>query len=354
MASAPYLIFKLHRSQYAVPSSLVQRIIWLPELTPLPESPSSIVGVVNLRGRLVAVMDLCERMGHRKQPYHMDDSVIILDVGGRLLGIIVNEVQQVRNIAEEEMEASPSAFPSPSSISGAEPGVHFLAGVAKIGDEIAMLLDVDRLLDSLAEVPSEDFAADQPESPAADADDFFCPHATPRERAIFRARASKLRQSLARRVGNDIMPLAVVGLNGEYFGIDLSIVRRFSRLQAVTPVPCCPRHVVGQMNLRGDVLTVVDIRAALEMPPEAANNLSALDGSKVVVVQTDFLQVGIVVDDVFDVVHLQPSQLCAVPAARSRGEEYLQSMAPYGDNMMGIIDLPKILHQGSLVVNQEV
>jgi len=352
MASAPHLIFSLHGSLYAVPALAVREIIWLPELTPLAQAPFSIVGVVNLRGKVVPIVDLNVRLGQGRQPCRVQDSVIVLEEAGTLIGIIVNEVRRVRSIAEAEMEAAPSSL-SPGR--GEEPAARFLAGVAKVEDDIIMLLHLENLL-RLPGNPG-DMAPAEPEGerPAPAAERSFCPEATPEERAIFRERARSLRQPLASQDFAGLIPLAVVGLNGEYFGIDLEIVREFSVLRAVTPVPCCPEYVVGQMNLRGDILTLVDIRAALNMPfTNVHNGTSDNPTGKVVVVQTDALKVGVLVDDVFDVRNLQPSEIHAVPAAaQSLSEEYLKGTAPCGAKMLSILDLPKILTQGALTVNEE-
>lgn len=349
----PHLIFSLHPSLYAVPALVVKQIIRLPEVLPLPEAPSYIVGIINLRGRVVPVMDLGVRLGHARRALQVDDSLIVIETDGALLGIIVNEVRQVRSMAEHETEEPPMAgFPG-----GVESGSRFLAGVAKIGGDVVMLLSLEHLFGLPVEelIPKSGLGAECLDDRDANAAGDFCPQATPKERATFRARAHKLRQPLSTGDKDGLMPLAVVGLSGEYFGIDLGAVRRFSALRAVTPVPCCSDHIVGQMNLRGEVLTVVDIRAALRMQQtNLAGERSAATKSKVVVIQSDSLHVGILVDEVLDVVNLQPAQVRPVPTGRLRGEEYLTGMAPYGDGMMGILDLPRIFDQGSLVVNQEV
>ena len=94
----------------------------------------------------------------------------------------------------------------------------------------------------------------------------FFQHAAPWEREILLERARSLASNLEERSASQHIPLAIVGLGGEYFGVELATVREFTDLQRITPVPCCPSFIVGDMNLRGDILTVVDIRQALQMP----------------------------------------------------------------------------------------
>jgi purine-binding chemotaxis protein CheW len=78
-------------------------------------------------------------------------------------------------------------------------------------------------------------------------------------------------------------------------------VREFTDLQRIIPVPCCPDYIVGDLNLRGDILTVVDIRQALQMPV-----VEAAPTAKVMVVPLGDSLVGVLVDQVFDVFDLGP------------------------------------------------
>ncbi|HEX8235563.1 MAG TPA: chemotaxis protein CheW [Abditibacteriaceae bacterium] len=355
MTTEPHLIFALHGSPYAVSALAVCEIIPLPELIPLTELPPYVAGVINLRGKVVPVIDLNLRMGQARQPYRVQDSVIVLLDGATLVGIIVNEVCRVRGIAGEEVEP-PLAL---SLGRNDEPVACFVSGVAKVDDDLIMLLHLENVLrlpgvGPLAEPDEERI------NPTRTAEHCFCPQATPEERVVFRARAQGLRQPLANHDSSGLMPLAIVGLNGEYFGIDLAIVREFSTLRSVTPVPCCPPHVVGQMNLRGDILTLIDIRSALQMPLASTRkgNSNGSPGNisgQVVVVQSGAVLAGVLVDEVFDVVNLQPAEICAVPAAvRSQSVEFLKSTAPYKERMLSILDLPKILTRGALTVNDEV
>ena len=89
----PHLIFTLRGGVYAVPASAVREILWLPELTPVEESPRYVAGVLNLRGRIVPVIDLNVRFGHAPRPYHLEDSVILFEWEDAIAGLIVNSVR---------------------------------------------------------------------------------------------------------------------------------------------------------------------------------------------------------------------------------------------------------------------
>ena len=90
--------------------------------------------------------------------------------------------------------------------------------------------------------------------------DLYCPNATPGERSIFRQRADNLRQPLeSLNVTSKLMTLAVIGFGNKYFGLDLELVQAFTDITDFTPIPCCPNYIVGNMNLRGEIVTLVDM-----------------------------------------------------------------------------------------------
>ncbi|HEV8717582.1 MAG TPA: chemotaxis protein CheW [Candidatus Binatia bacterium] len=343
MVSHPHLLFRLNNSVFAVDALAVREIIRLPELTPIEEAPGFFVGVVDLRGRILPVMDLDLRFGRARRPYHIQDYIVVLEWEQILTGLIVNEVLDVRNIAAQEI------VPKPAYGQVTERESSFIAGIAKLDQGLAMLLHLERLLSwpgNAMTLSIQDAASlpAQPGEPAA------MRIGTPEETALFRERARSLRQPIEMHDREGLMPLAVVGLNREYFAVDLAVVREFTELREVAPVPCCPPHIVGQLNLRGDILTVVDIRAALTM--SSAGTSAA---SKIMVVEVKDLVAGVVVNEVWDVVYLQPSWITAGPiGARSSGAEYVKGTAPYGEKMVSLLDLAKILTCDDLVVNEEV
>lgn len=337
----PYLIFSLDGSRYGIEAFWVQEIFFLPELTPVAEAPRDIVGIFNLRGRILPVMDLNIRLGQRAREYKLSDSIIVLELQEFQIGIIVNEVHDVQNIFSEDITSEISyGRKIPREYH------HLINGVAKIPDGIVMLLDIEQLIDSspVIELTNEE------ENSALTEQRVFCPNATPEERAIFRSRAENLMLPSARQDFTGLIPLAVVGLNGEYFGIDLEIIREFTDIRQITPIPCTPPHIVGNMNLRGEILTLIDIRGVLNLPP---NGIEAT--SKAMVLHVDDIVAGVVVEHVYDVTYLNPKEITPIPTAvHSSNDEFLRGTAPYRDKMMTLLDIPKIFAKGDLIVNEEV
>lgn len=366
VAEVPHLICTLHSALYAVEADRVLEIFSLPELTPVEELPDYIAGVVNVRDTIAPVVDLHRRFGRPPEPYHLDDVVVLLSVGDRqLLGIIVNEVQDVQFISPAAVEAAPPLSPN---------GRHaprFVTRLAKVGDDIVMVLDHARLT-SDAENDAAMLAAEAdagatnppalhagngaagnhspPPAPAPRAPQEFWPDAPAATRAVLRARARHLAPSAEDKdVGNRV-PLAAIKLGGEYFGIDLDLIQEFSNPRKITPVPCCPPHIVGQINLRGNIVTLVDIAPVLHLA-------SAPDSTatKVMVVQIDSQRVGVPVDDVADVFSLQRDDIADVPAtAKAGGSEFLKGAAAYGGQMLSLLDLRSVLTKGGLLVNETV
>ncbi|MBD1936621.1 chemotaxis protein CheW [Microcoleus sp. FACHB-68] len=349
MENKSYLIFELNGSRYGVEAFCVQEIFFLPELTPITDAPRDIVGVVNLRGNIVPIMDLEVRLGHRTREFQLSDSVIILDLQGFQIGIIVNQVQEVLDLVAEEVSTELLYGRKISDNSH-----NFLSGVAKMAGGIVMLLNAKNLVyysDTVEALIPEKIPKSAQETEAFLATQrVFCPHATPEERAIFRLRAENLMLSTSRQDFAGLTPLAVIGLNGEYFGFELELVREFTDLRKITPIPCTPAHIIGNMNLRGEIITIIDIRSLLNLSVAGSST-----NAKAMVIHVDDLVAGVTVDEVFDVMYLQPSDMRPVPAAvHSSNDEYLRGTAPYREKMMSILDMSKIITKGELIVNEEI
>ena len=341
MDSIPILIFDLDGARFGVDATRVLESIWLPELTPVEEAPPWIVGVFSLRGRIVPVADLHLRFGHPARSYSPGDRVVVLDTARVPLGVIVNDVIEVIDLARTAIQ------PPPQFDGAAHGAAHLVAGEARVGDDLVSVLDVAHLT-YLPEGPALADAAQLAERqlPFIGAD--FCSEASDEARAIFRARAMALREAAIEEEG-DLLGLAVIKVGGEHFGVALAAVREFCNITQLSSIPCCPSHILGAMTLRGDLLTLIDPRAALNLPTTGKG------GAKAVIGSLGEQAVGIAVDEVHDVVYLRADELLAPPPAlRERCGAEITGTAPYAGGMMTVLDLPALLAREEWIVNETV
>ncbi|MDO8262349.1 MAG: chemotaxis protein CheW [Gallionella sp.] len=329
------LIFDLDDARFGLDATLVRESVWLPELTPVEEAPPYIVGIFSLRGQIVPVTDLNLRFGHPARPYRISDQIVILELDQLLMGLIVSEVSEVIGLSAE-------AIHSPPKFDVETPAhTHLVEGEVRVGDDIVTLLDASQLMhqpQDLAEADTEQM------SPVH----HFCPEATPQEHAVFHARAKALMEAATEEEGAHLS-LAVVELDGEYFGIELEAVQEFCDIAQLSSIPCCPPHILGAISLRGNLLTLLDLRAALNLP-------RAKQGSgKAVVARLGGQAVGVAVDQVHEVIYLREEELQAVPAAlREQHGAEVKGAAPYAGKMMAVLDLPALLAREEWIVNETV
>ena len=140
MATKPYLTFSLHDVQYAIQANLIREIFLLPELMPIAEAPVDIVGILNLRRKILPVMHLDLRLGNTLQECHLSDSVIIVDWQGLQIGMIVNAVHEVKNIENELIETEIEY----GRLRKTNPA--FVQGVAKVDADMIVLLNPEALI----------------------------------------------------------------------------------------------------------------------------------------------------------------------------------------------------------------
>jgi purine-binding chemotaxis protein CheW len=333
-----YLIFGHRGARYGLDVRAVREIVWLPDLSPIEELPPYIAGVFNLRGRVVPVMDLGLRFGHAREPFLPGDRIIVIDSDEAEVGVVANELHDVAAIPQAAIE-------DVRSYQGAGGHAQFVRGEAKLGDGLAMLLDVAALLHS---APSgEALSLHTPPGTSETLSPWFG-KPSPEAAELFRNRARSLAHVPQTRERAGLEAYAVIRLDGELFGLGLDAVREFAHLRSVTPLPCCPRHIVGNMNLRGDILTLVDIRPALGMAMGGAM-------SEVVVVRSGDLLLGLQATEIVDVVQLAAPDIAPVPVASDRaGKAYCKGVAAVAGHAIGLLDLRKILTARELQVEEEV
>ncbi|MHC4105847.1 MAG: chemotaxis protein CheW [Planctomycetota bacterium] len=137
-----YLTFALANEEYGLEILKVREIIGYMEITAVPQTPSYVKGVINLRGQVIPVVDLRAKFGMETTDTTEETCIIVVETGqdGRSFstGIVVDHVEEVLDIAGEDIEEAPQF--------GSAVNTDFILGMGKIGESVKILLDIDRVL----------------------------------------------------------------------------------------------------------------------------------------------------------------------------------------------------------------
>jgi len=133
-----FVTFFLDEEEYALPVSQVREIKRVGEITRVPNAPHHIRGVMNLRGRIVPVLELKKRLQLGEAAIDIDSRIVVVEQGNRMLGLMVDRVSQVMNIAAEQIDKAPEVV--------VQVNENYLKGVGKLDERMIILLDLDQII----------------------------------------------------------------------------------------------------------------------------------------------------------------------------------------------------------------
>ena len=133
-----YLTFRLAQEEYGLEILKVREIIGIMDITAVPRTPDFIQGVINLRGKVIPVIDLRRKFDMPGSERTEETCIIVVDVGAIEMGIVVDKVSEVMNIPGEQIEDAPSF--------GASVDTRFILGMGKANGRVTILLDIAKVL----------------------------------------------------------------------------------------------------------------------------------------------------------------------------------------------------------------
>jgi purine-binding chemotaxis protein CheW len=149
-----YLTFSLSNEEYGIGILKIKEIIGMMPVTSVPQTPDFVKGVVNLRGKVIPVMDLRLKFSMKSADYTERTCIIVVEIEGKksdiLIGLVVDSVSEVLNISQNDIEKTPSF--------GSNLDTKYIQGMAKMEGGVKILLDIDRIL-STSEITVLDKAA---------------------------------------------------------------------------------------------------------------------------------------------------------------------------------------------------
>jgi len=141
MSSELHIVgFRIGRESYGVPITSLHEIVRVPEITAVPDAPDYMEGVINLRGKIVSVLDLRKRLGETQVVPNKRNRILVLEHKGRLSGLIVDSASEVLKISGADVEPPPTEF--------LEGGLNCVTGLGKYRGRLIVLLDMAKLLEA--------------------------------------------------------------------------------------------------------------------------------------------------------------------------------------------------------------
>ena len=328
-----HIIFELHGTRYAIEAKAVQTTFRLPELSAAQDLPHYFVGLVSLHGQVLPIVDLGLRFGHPPQPYRLDQSVVVLSQPqtGWQVGVIADVLLDLVDLpatAVEPYVELDGALQRPPQV---------IAGTVRWEQTVLILLDAPALLRLILRAPTEiDHTAISPHPfVALDA----------QELNTLRSRTRQLAQRLE-PPATDGHEYVLVRIGDNRFALRLESVCEISHLGASTPVPCCPAHILGCINLRGAILTVLDI-APLVLGRQIR------DYREVLIVRLGEQRLGLAVHEVLDI-REYPTQALRPFSGQAFGHTHCKYSLHDDSGVADVLDLDALSRDGLLEVNEQV
>jgi purine-binding chemotaxis protein CheW len=295
----------------------VQEIIRVPAISSIPNAPSGVIGITSLRSRIVPVMDLrtkfnlptleAETAGASRRD---DERCLVVRIGTKSVAFRVDAVNQVLQAPKSSVEHTPSI------VVGSGTGRNQIRGIAKLdeGKRLIMLLDVGKLVNQ-SDLSSIDKLADG---------------------------KSEAGEASTAATEDDERQLVSFKVSNEEFAVDIMQVQEIVRLAKVTKVPHAPDFVEGVVNLRGNVLPVIDMRKRVHMATKDYN-----DATRVVVVDLHGKKTGIIVDAVSEVMAVKKRSIEPAPeiARSTYGDQFIEGVGKLnkGERMFLLLRAEELL-----------
>jgi purine-binding chemotaxis protein CheW len=130
--------FRVGRETFGVPISLVHEIVRVPEITAVPEAPDYVEGVINLRGKIISVLDLRKRFGEKQITGSKKNRILVVEVEGKMVGLIVDAASEVLKVPENEIDLPPNIFD--------EGELNYVTGVGKLRGRLIIMIDLTKIL----------------------------------------------------------------------------------------------------------------------------------------------------------------------------------------------------------------
>lgn len=297
--------FQVGSEEFGLEIDKVKEIIRFPEIVKVPNVPDFIKGIISLRDTLMPIVDMRTKLGAGNDEVTTTTRVVVVDVSGAFVGLTVDQVFEVIRIPKSII------YPPPTTVLS-ETGEK-ITGIARLddGQRIIMLMDPQTVI---SEYDLDEISAGE---------GFSHSETQAEDRAEINEKQ-----------------LVIMKLAGEQYGIDIAQVQEITKMAQITTVPRSPNFVQGVVNLRGDVIPVIDMRKRFELE---AGDYS--DRTRIIVSEINNKKIGLIVDEVMEVLRVSAGNFEEVPGIVNdeHGQAYMDGIVNTENRMIMALNLENVL-----------
>lgn len=271
-----FISFNIDTQEYAVEIHMINEIIWMPEVTSIPGLPPYVLGIFSIRGKVIPLLSLHQKFERERQVLNDSSRVIIVDINNVKVAFAADKVNAVLSVDEKLIEEPPQTF---GNVEDSE-----VSAILKLenGNRLVMVLETRNLvtkseLDALMKVSNQ-------------------------------ATENNSMAEMNIASDNDEKQIVTFKIENEEYGIFIEKVQEINRYSNVTKVPKTPKFIEGIINLRGEVIPLIDLRTRFDLAAKARDEFT-----RVIIVNLQQMKVGFVVDGVDEVLRISKSEIDPVP-----------------------------------------
>ncbi len=331
-----YIVFTVLNKLFALPIEQISEIIQLPEMDIPNNAPPYLAGLINLRGRIVTAIDPYPLLGEERGFYKQDNLVIVTSFKEDSVGLVVDAIIDTLNFDMKEPDVSSSPI--------REPYIDF---ISMWENNLIYFLNLEAFL---KETENAGFSKHVLKSSSFE---LFVADESSASR--FKKRAASLSKVIKTDVsvaGYSEKKYVLFALSKEIYGINLKSVKEFCKenISSVVPVPCTPKFILGVYNLRGEFITVIDIKPFLGIFDSFSQ-----EKVKFIIIKSDNFKVAVIVDDILDIDEIAEERKLVVNNESSAVNKYILSELVWdNERIASILDIDRLFREENISIEDAV
>jgi purine-binding chemotaxis protein CheW len=332
-----YLYFYLDSQQYAVSLENVVEIIKLPRIDYPQKLINNIVGILNYNNLTINILDLRFYLNKKVSGYTVDNKLIIVRTDESIFGIIIDEIGDIINI-ESAFEEPLNSFEK----------INLIESLYRRKDE-SSVISIINLTEVENIIKGGDLQIEEVDIPS-----LFPQDGESIQKFLQRSLEleNKFQSSLAQNVFSQGR-FMTCQLSSGIFCFNLNEIKEVLKNVKITNVPCTPDYIRGLISLRGNFITVVDLKKFLELSIEKdAQNQNSKSENKIIIVEKDDVEIGFLVDEILDIIDIPEELILKNPAHNLN--KYIKSEVVMDDKLYTIFDSAQIFGDEKLYINENV